>query len=120
MKATTKTATNEAANFRVYRLPKSLRLAVAKARAVTDQTVTKFVEQAVVRELNGLLGDVRVLFAGRHAGQKGPARLPLSNDTLDLLKKGSQLGVPASMLLELCLSRAAAKICSKARRSRKA
>ena len=120
MKETTKAAASKVANFRVYRLPKSLRVATTRARAVTSQNVTKFIEQAVLRELHGLLRDVRVLFVCRHEGPKGPARLPLSDDTLDMLKKGSELGVPASLLLELCLSRATAKICPKPRRGRKA
>jgi hypothetical protein len=95
--------------FRVYRLPKSLRVACAKTRTVTDQTVAAFVQSAIESELPGLLGDLRVVFHGRHAGPKGPCRLAISDLTLATLKKASGVSLPATLLLELCLSRAAAK-----------
>ena len=102
-----KVATIKHPNFRVYRLPKSLRVECSKSRAARDQTVADFVTMAVEQELAGLLGDVRVLFSGRFTGPKGPARLPISDQSLADLKDASKLGVPAATLLEMCLSRAA-------------
>jgi hypothetical protein len=113
-----KVAKVDTTGFRVYRLPKSLRVAVSKSRAAQDRTVASFVESAVSDQLESVVQDLRLLFHGKHAGPRGPVRLPIGDSQIASLRAASKLGLPASLLLELCLSRAAATPAKRTRRTR--
>ncbi len=109
MKTTTK-KTNKAPKssetFRVYRLPKSDRLAAARARTKQGVTQAAWLQAAVDDQLPIIRQELFAVLGETPKDARGPARLPMSDQSLDALKVASKVtGIPASRLLELCLRR---------------
>jgi len=94
--------------YRVFRLPKSLRLAASKAKGARGLTVRQFLDQAVIGEsLPKLVAEIKAALGSESSGQRGPARLPFSDSSLALLRAASaECGLPASLLFERALGRA--------------
>ena len=90
--------------YRVYRLNSSLREKMNKARAKRGQTVRDFIVDAVETELPRLTKALADLGIVASSGDERPARLPMSQETLEGLKKSSaETGLPQSVLMECCL-----------------
>jgi hypothetical protein len=104
--------TNEDDNptvHRVYRLGEGLRQATASRRRDLGLTLRAFLAEAVEGELPGLVEDLRACLPAPD-GKTRPARLPLTQALLGLLRQASaDAGVPAAKLLAACLTRAAAR-----------
>jgi hypothetical protein len=108
--------------YRVFALPDGLWDAVREARTRTGLTNRAFVAEAVATHVPTLVAELTRLGFGRTGGPSRPARLPFSPaaGTLDTLRRASsEVGVPASQLLVLCLAAAsAAQPVGKGRRGR--
>lgn len=104
--------------YRVYRIEESLRSAMKAARAKQGLTVATFLSRAVRSELPSLVKQLQAL--GIRPKAKGrPARLPMADDLLDLLREASQeTAIPASFLLQACLNVAVSRKPAKRARSR--
>ena len=96
---------------RVHYLPDDLREAVRVRRSDLGQSVRAFVADAVTHELDPLVRTLAELgLAGRPEAGVRPARLPLSEESLEALRRaGERVGLPAGRLLLLCLARSAAR-----------
>ncbi len=96
--------------FRTYALPTAVRAAIKVARQHRKQTLRDFCDEAIRGELPGLLQAVDELGIGRPAGPRSPARIPLTDELIDELRRGShKSGIPAAVLFRCCLQRSAAR-----------
>ena len=106
---TARTRTTSTTVHRVYRLGEGLRQATASRRRDLGLTLATFLAEAVEGELPGLVEDLRPCLPAPD-GKTRPARLPLTQALLGLLRQASaDAGVPAAKLLAACLTRAAAR-----------
>jgi len=103
------TATVEV-TYRTYQLPTAVRAAIKAARLHRKQTLRDFCDEAIRGELPGLLQAVDEVGIGRPTGSRSPARIPLTDDLIEELRRGSQkAGIPAAVLFRCCLQRSAAR-----------
>jgi hypothetical protein len=123
-KATKKSATikiDRKPGYRVYRVPVSLKKAIASKRDEANITNAELISSAVTGSLPVVVE--ALLDAGlsaRVGAERKPARWQVGDDTLDCLRVASaQVGVPASALLEACLT-LTCQTTTKTRKTRKA
>jgi hypothetical protein len=94
---------------RVYRLGEGLRRALSARRKELGMTLRAFLADAVESELPALVEVLRAALPTPE-GETRPARLPLTDALLGLLRRASgDTGVPAAKLLAACVTRAAAR-----------
>src|SRR4051812_32542691 len=92
---------------RVFPLSEGLRDAVRHRRQALGLTLREFVRDAAEAELQPMAAPPREL-RGTGDGDPRPARLPLTEPLLELLRGAAdELGLPASRLLLACLARSA-------------
>lgn len=104
--------------FRVYRLSEDLRKKVKAARDMRQMTLKGFIQGAVEQELSSLVTQL-VGLGIKAKGTSRPARLPVSDRVLSQLREGSEnTGVPATVLLQACLTLSSGRKKAKATRSR--
>ena len=85
--------------YRVYRLPEDLRKRVKAKREKAGINLQSVIEAATTESLPKIVAALKANGLG-FAGQKRPARLPMTDTTLGCLKVASkQTGIPASRLL---------------------
>lgn len=102
--------------FRVYRIPKTLKSQLVKARHASGATVEAFVNSAVENNLATVVDAVGTALGAKAAGEAAPVRLPLRTTSLEALAAAAaKTGLPGSQLLLACL----AKICVHTSRRRK-
>lgn len=90
--------------FRVYRLPENLRKQVKAKREKHNVTLQSVIEAATTESLPKIVAALKANGLG-FAGQKRPARLPMTDATIGALKVASkQCGIPASQLLLAALA----------------
>jgi hypothetical protein len=120
-KSATKSAAKKSAGYRVYRIPTTLKKAIASKRDEANVTNAELIESAVSGSLPVVVK--ALLDAGMSARvgvERKPARWAVTPETLDCLRvASSQVGVAASALLEACLT-LTCQTTTKARKARKA
>jgi hypothetical protein len=95
--------------YRVVKVPDSLLIAMRTARDQSKTTNAHFLADAVNVHLPGLVAELQRLGFGTRGESLRAARLPFSDEcgTIGQLKDASEnVGLPATKLLELCLTAA--------------
>lgn len=108
--------------YRVHRLPKTLRLALQKARDKKRLTNEQFVAEAVAKHLPQLVKDLKKIGFSSADEPTVPVRLPFDDEgeTLASLREASgEVLIPATQLLAICIAQAKVPAPRQRRRSTK-
>lgn len=93
--------------YRTYRLDEPTRAGMKRKRKREAQTVAAFLESAIKKQLPQIIGELNAVGvpASLEEGAR-PARLPLTDELVERLRKGSdKTGVPTTRLLVACIQR---------------
>ena len=94
----------QSTQFRVYRVSRTLREQIRKAREQRKLTIREFVATAIEAELPKIVKGLSEVGIEPMGAETKPARLVMTDEGLAMLKAACEaVGVPATMLLAGCL-----------------
>lgn len=94
---------------RVFQISNSLRDQIKQSRAKRGETVKVWLSGAIEQEIPQLVAELAGLHIKKSPDKRRPARLPLTDGLLSLLKRASEeTSLPQSLLITVAMQRRAA------------